>query len=374
LVAPAAEPIEALRGVSTEIVTVELQERSYPIAIGTNLLATLADRLQAMQVDRKVAIVTNPIVRTLYGERVVGGLTAAGFRPAIIEIPAGEEHKNLAWLSFLYDRLIEARIERNAAIVALGGGVIGDLAGFAAATFLRGVPFVQVPTTLLAQVDSSVGGKTGINHPEGKNLIGAFYQPRLVLIDVDTLRSLPRREFIAGLAEVIKYGIILAPELFDLLDHEMERILTLDPTLLTHIIHVSCTLKAMVVGEDERETGLRSILNFGHTLGHAIERLTDYTRFLHGEAVAIGMAFAARVSNACGHCDRDTVTRVVRVLKRAGLPVEIPREILGPHLALAIEGDKKVASGKIKFVGIREIGQTTFDQLTASEIAQHAAR
>ncbi|HUI26325.1 MAG TPA: 3-dehydroquinate synthase [Candidatus Kryptonia bacterium] len=370
----ATQLIEAVHRVSTETVTVELHERSYPIVIGSDLLVTLGQRMAAMQLDSKVAVITNPVIRSLYEERVLAGLTAAGFRPFVIEIPAGEEHKNFAWLTFLYDRLIEARMDRNSAVVALGGGVIGDLAGFAAATFLRGVPFVQVPTTLLAQVDSSVGGKTGVNHPEGKNLIGAFYQPRLVLIDVATLQSLPRRELIAGLAEVIKYGIILAPELFDLLDHDMARLLTLDAGLLSHVIRVSCTLKAMVVGEDERETGLRSILNFGHTLGHAIERLTEYKQFLHGEAVAMGMAFAARLSNARGHCDRETVARIVRVLKRAGLPVEIPREVLGRHLALTIEADKKVASGKIKFVCLREIGQTTFDQLTAAEIAQYAAR
>ncbi|HVN86987.1 MAG TPA: 3-dehydroquinate synthase [Candidatus Binatia bacterium] len=359
---------------AAETVTVELRDRSYPIVIGGGLLSTLGERLRPLGLDRKIAVVTNPIVRTLYGERVERALNSQGFTPVVIEIPAGEEHKNLAWLTFLYDRLIEARMERNSALVALGGGVIGDLAGFAAATFLRGVPFVQVPTTLLAQVDSSVGGKTGINHPEGKNLIGAFYQPRLVLIDVETLASLPRRELVAGMAEVIKYGIILSPELFDLLEPNMSRVLALDPALLTHIIRVSCTLKATIVGEDERETGLRAILNFGHTLGHAIEQLTEYKRFLHGEAVAMGMAFAARLSNARAHCDHATVTRIVRVLKRAGLPVEIPREVLGRHLALTIEADKKVASGKIKFVCVREIGRTTFDRLTADEIAQYAAR
>jgi 3-dehydroquinate synthase len=292
----------------------------------------------------------------------------------VIEIPAGEEHKNFAWLTFLYDRLLDARLERNSTVVALGGGVIGDLAGFAAATFLRGVPFVQVPTTLLAQVDSSVGGKTGVNHPQGKNLIGAFYQPRLVLADVGTLRSLPRREFLAGLAEVIKYGVILSPDLFDLLEAELPRVLDLDAAVLTEVVRVCCALKAMVVGEDERETGLRSILNFGHTMGHAVESLTEYKRFLHGEAVAIGMAFAAYLSNVRGHCSEESVTRIVQLLKQAGLPVEIPQELLGRHLALAIEADKKVSGGKIKFVCIGEIGRTVFDHLAAIEIAQIAGR
>ncbi|MBI1814255.1 MAG: 3-dehydroquinate synthase [Deltaproteobacteria bacterium] len=355
-------------------VTVDLHERSYPIVIGVEVLASLGERLRAMQVSRTVAIVTNPIVRQLYADAVVGGLTAAGFAATIIEIPAGEEHKNFAWLTFLYDRLLEARLDRNSAVVALGGGVIGDLTGFAAATFLRGVPYVQIPTTLLAQVDSSVGGKTGVNHPQGKNLVGAFYQPRLVLIDTETLHSLPRREFIAGLAEVIKYGVILSPDLFALLESDLARILALDSTVLREIIRVSCTLKALVVGEDERERGVRAILNFGHTLGHAIESLTEYKRYLHGEAIAIGMAFAARLSKVRGHCSEETVTRVVRVLKRAGLPVEIPREVVGRHLALAIEGDKKMSGGKIKFVCISEIGRTLFDQLGAAEIAQCVAR
>jgi 3-dehydroquinate synthase len=360
--------------VQAETVTVELRERSYEIVIGPGLLGEIGQRLKRMRFDGKVAVVSNPAVRELYAERVVSGLTSSGFKPTVIEIPAGEEHKNFAWLTFLYDRFLEARLERGSPVVALGGGVIGDLSGFAAATFLRGVPFVQVPTTLLSQVDASVGGKTAINHPQGKNLIGAFYQPRLVLIDVETLRSLPRREFVAGLAEVIKCAAILSPDLFDLLEKQMASVLAQDPELTTEIVRVCCSLKAMVVGEDERETGLRSILNFGHTLGHAIERLTDYERFLHGEAVAIGMAFAARLSSARGHCSEDTAGRIVRLLKRAGLPVEIPREVMGRHLALAIEADKKVAGGMVRFVCVSEIGRTVFDQLSAAEIAQYAMR
>ncbi len=374
MIATGNQPSEAGVYVTSTTITVDLHQRSYPIVIGAELLASLGERLRAMQVSRTVAIVTNPIVRQLYADTVMAGLTAAGFTATIIEIPAGEEHKNFAWLTFLYDRLLEARLDRNSAIVALGGGVIGDLTGFAAATFLRGVPYVQMPTTLLAQVDSSVGGKTGVNHPQGKNLVGAFYQPRLVLIDTETLHSLPRREFIAGLAEVIKYGVILSPDLFALLESDLARVLALDSTVLREIIRISCTLKALVVGEDERESGVRAILNFGHTLGHAIESLTEYKRYLHGEAIAIGMAFAARLSKMRGHCSEETVTRVVRVLKRAGLPVEIPREAMGRHLALAIESDKKMSGGKIKFVCISEIGRTLFDQLGATEIAQCVVR
>lgn len=357
-----------------ETVTVALPDRSYPIVIGDNLLDSLGQRLASMQLDARAAVVTNPIVRQLYGSLVVESLARADFQPVVIEIPAGEEHKNFAWLTFLYDRLLEARLERNSAVIALGGGVIGDLAGFAAATFLRGVPFVQIPTTLLAQVDSSVGGKTGVNHPQGKNLIGAFYQPRLVLADVGTLRSLPRREFVAGLAEVIKYGVILSPDLFDLLETELSRVLALDPAPLTEVIRICCSLKAMVVEDDERETGWRSILNFGHTMGHAVESLTEYKQFLHGEAVAIGMAFAARLSSARGHCSEETVMRIMRLLKQAGLPVEIPPGLTAKQLALAIEADKKVSGGKIKFVCISEIGRTVFDRLAASEIAQMTTR
>ncbi len=374
MISPEIQCREATRTVAPETVTVALPDRSYPIVIGDNLLDSLGQRLASMQLDARAAVVTNPIVRQLYGSLVVESLARADFQPVVIEIPAGEEHKNFAWLTFLYDRLLEARLERNSAVIALGGGVIGDLAGFAAATFLRGVPFVQIPTTLLAQVDSSVGGKTGVNHPQGKNLIGAFYQPRLVLADVGTLRSLPRREFVAGLAEVIKYGVILSPDLFDLLETELSRVLALDPAPLTEVIRICCSLKAMVVEDDERETGWRSILNFGHTMGHAVESLTEYKQFLHGEAVAIGMAFAARLSSARGHCSEETVMRIMRLLKQAGLPVEIPPGLTAKQLALAIEADKKVSGGKIKFVCISEIGRTVFDRLAASEIAQMTTR
>ena len=358
-----------------ETVTVDLHERSYPIVIGAGILPELGPRLQEMRLGHRVAVITNPAVAALYREPVVRSLRGAGFDPTVIEVPDGEEHKNFAWLTFLYDRLLDARMDRRSPIVALGGGVIGDLAGFAAATFLRGVPLIQVPTTLLAQVDSSVGGKTGVNHPAGKNLIGTFYQPRLVWADVRTLRTLPPREVHAGLAEVIKYGIILSPELFELLEAKLDRVLALDDELLIEIVRVSCTLKAMVVGEDERETsGYREILNFGHTLGHALEMLTEYRRYHHGEAVAIGMVFAARLSQQRGHCQREVVERVTRVIRRAGLPVAIPKEIGGQSLTLAIETDKKSAGGKVRFVCIEDIGRTKFDDLTAEEIVRHVGQ
>lgn len=357
-----------------QTVRVDLGDRSYPIQIGSGLLGDIGSRLQDLRCGRRLAVITNAVVGPLYLERVETSLRQAGFAPTSIELPDGEEHKNFAWLTFIFDRLVDAGLERNSAIVALGGGVVGDMTGFAASTYLRGVPFVQLPTTLLAQVDSSVGGKTGVNHVAGKNLIGTFYQPRFVLIDTDTLRTLPRREFLAGLTEVIKYGVILDPDLFALIERELKGILALDEPLLAEIVRICCTLKAMVVGEDERETDYRAILNFGHTVGHAIEALTEYKRYLHGEAVSIGMAFAARLSHARGYCDGTVVERIVQLLKRAQLPVEVPKDIGGRPLALALKADKKAAGDKIRFVCIDDIGQTRFDFLTAEEIAAFAGR
>ena len=353
-----------------ETVTVNLGARSYPIFIGTGVLAELGRLLREQQfAGGRVAMVTDTGVGKIYREKVAETLASAGFDPWVIEIPAGEEHKNLAWLAFLYDKLVEGRIERRSPLIALGGGVIGDMAGFAAATFQRGLPFVQVPTTLLAQVDASVGGKTAINHPAGKNLIGAFYQPRLVMIDVDTLKTLPRREFIAGVAEVIKYGVILSPDLFMLLEDQLAHLLRLDPQLLIAVVKTCCQLKALVVEEDETEGDYRAILNFGHTLGHAIENATEYKRFLHGEAVALGMAFAVQLSAKRGLCSAATSERVCRLLKKAGLPVDIPKGLKGEHLLLGIETDKKISGGKVKFVCIEELGRTCFEYLSVKEIA-----
>ncbi|MFQ5664879.1 MAG: 3-dehydroquinate synthase [Candidatus Binatia bacterium] len=356
-----------------ETIIVELGDRSYPIVIGRDLLDEVGSRLAALGAARRTVIVSNPTVGALYLDRVITSLREAGFETTSIMIPDGEEHKNLTWLTFVYDRLVAAHLERSSPILALGGGVVGDLSGFAAATFLRGVPFVQLPTTLLAQVDSSVGGKTAINHPAGKNLIGAFYQPRLVLADLDVLHTLPRKEFVAGLAEVIKYAVILDSKLFALIEQELDRLLALDEELLRAIVRRCCALKAMVVHRDEREAGYRSILNFGHTIGHAIESLTAYQRYLHGEAVAAGMAFAARISSARGYCTPETMERLVGLLKRSGLPVELPREVTWPRLESAMESDKKAAAGKVKFVCVEDVGQTRFEDLTAHEIAELAA-
>lgn len=352
-----------------EMVTVNLGSRSYPIHIGEGILMELGHLLRRQQLTAtRVALVTDSIVGKIYKEKVAQILKDAGFDPWTIEIPSGEEHKNLAWLALLYDKLVEGRIERRSPLIALGGGVIGDLAGLAAATFQRGIPFVQIPTTLLAQVDSSVGGKTAINHPSGKNLIGSFYQPRLVVIDVETLKTLPKREFLAGVAEVIKYGVILNPELFALLEGHLAAFLRLDATLLTSVIKTCCQLKALVVEEDETEGDYRAILNFGHTLGHAIENATEYKQFLHGEAVAIGMVFAARLSSKRGFCSAAVSERVYRLVKKAGLPVHIPKDLQDIHLLRGMTTDKKAAGGKIKFVCIEDLGKTRFDHLTVEEI------
>lgn len=351
---------------------VGLGDRSYSILVGTGLLADAGGEIATLLPSARITIVTNQTVAALFLKRVTDSLDQAGFRTRSIEIGDGEEHKNLASLASIYDRLLEDGTDRGSAIVALGGGVVGDVTGFAAATILRGVPYVQIPTTLLAQVDSSVGGKTAINHARGKNLIGAFYQPRLVLCDIETLATLPRREFLAGLAEVIKYGVILDRDFFALIEEHLDAILDQDRDLLVRIVKRSCELKAMVVGRDEKESDYRAILNFGHTLAHAVENLTAYKTYLHGEAVALGMVAAARVSHARGHCGADVVDRIERLLERAGLPFAVPPSLAAGDLERAIEHDKKARDGKVKFVCVDEIGRASFDQMTTAEIVSVA--
>jgi 3-dehydroquinate synthase len=312
--------------------------------------------------------VTNPTVAQLYLDVVHEALRHAGFEVTPILLPDGEEHKSLRSLATIYDRLIAERLERQSCVLALGGGVIGDLAGFAAATYLRGIPYAQVPTTLLAQVDSSVGGKTAVNHESGKNLIGAFYQPKLVLIDVEILRSLPRRELIAGFAEVIKYGIIEDPDLFHLLEQKAEDIVKPDRELLSQVILKSCAIKARVVEADEREDDQRAVLNFGHTVGHALEAATGYRQFLHGEAIAIGMVKAATLSVQQGFCDQQSYERIIKLVRKAGLPTELPSGVSTQSLIQGMEVDKKAAGGKIKFVICCGIGKTRFHWLTPGEI------
>jgi 3-dehydroquinate synthase len=357
-----------------EEIRVSLGDRSYPIVIGTGWLPKVGERVREA-VGRKAiraAVVSDSRVAPLYVPKVSIGLRNSGFTVAEIQIPEGEQHKNLAWLALLYDRLIEAQIDRSSPVVAVGGGVVGDLAGFAAATVLRGVPIVQVPTTLLAQVDAAIGGKTAINHAAGKNLIGAFHQPRLVAIDVETLRTLPRREYVAGLAEVVKYGAILDARLFEQLEENVDGLLRQDPELLVGIVSRCCRLKADVVEADEKEGGYRAVLNFGHTIGHAIETLTEYRRLLHGEAVGIGMMCAARLSRAAASLPRTDVDRVERLLGSLGVPTQVPPDLRREQIALAIEADKKASGGKITFVCLEAIGKTCFVPLSAAEIAAAA--
>ncbi|MBI3044150.1 MAG: 3-dehydroquinate synthase [Betaproteobacteria bacterium] len=347
---------------------VELGERSYPIHIGAGLLARaelMAERLP----HGKAAVVTNTIVEPLYLMPLQRALEARGVTVVPITLPDGETHKNWETLNRVFDALLEHRCERGTALIALGGGVIGDLAGFAAAIYQRGVPYIQVPTTLLAQVDSSVGGKTAINHPLGKNMIGAFYQPLAVISDTDTLATLPAREMAAGLAEVIKYGLIRDPGFFDWLEGNMAGLVKREPGVLAHAIERSCANKAEVVALDERETGPRALLNFGHTFGHAIEAGTGYDRWLHGEAVGAGMALATRLSHRLGLIGRDEVERVTTILAAAGLPVTAPD--LGLERYLGLMGhDKKVEGGRIRFILLKGIGEAFMtDQVPAKALA-----
>jgi 3-dehydroquinate synthase len=348
--------------------SVDLGARSYPIYIGHGILRRAGELLRRAGLAGKVALVTNPTVASCYLAPVRDALTAAGFEVLTVLVGDGEEHKNQASLAAIYDVLLGARLERKSSIVALGGGVVGDLAGFAAATYLRGVPYVQVPTTLLAQVDSSVGGKTGVNHRDGKNLIGAFYQPRLVVIDVDLLATLPRRELVAGLAEVIKYGIIEDAELFHQLESSIDRLVRLDREFLVQVIARSCAIKARFVEQDEREDDYRAVLNFGHTIGHALEAATEYRDFLHGEAVAIGMAKAAAISQQQGLCDEPMVRRIHSLIEKTGLPKDLPKNLAPERLLQGMELDKKSAGGKIKFVLCEAIGKTRFYSLSPQEV------
>jgi len=337
-----------------QTLTVELGDRSYPIHVGSGLLKQAELILPHLGL-KQVAVVTNTTVGPLYLDALRTALEAAGVRVLPIVLPDGEQYKTGETLNRIYDALLEHRMERKSTLIALGGGVIGDLTGYAAATYLRGVPFIQIPTTLLAQVDSSVGGKTGINHPLGKNMIGAFYQPNLVLADTDTLNTLPDRELSAGLAEVIKYGLIRDPEFLAWLEQNLERLLAREPDALTFAIVRSCRNKAEVVAADEREGGIRALLNLGHTFGHAIENGMGYGVWLHGEAVGAGMALAADLSMRLGWISPSDVERVRALLRRARLPDWAPD--LGVARYQDLMGlDKKVEGGKVRFVLLRSLG------------------
>lgn len=349
------------------ILTVNLGKNSYDIVIEAGSLASLGSRCAAVGLTGTAAVVTNRTVAALYADTVRISLLEAGFRVVLIEIPDGEEFKNSATLNRLYDDLLAGGVDRSSFIVALGGGVVGDVAGYAAATWLRGIPFVQVPTTLLAQVDSSVGGKTGIDHPQGKNLIGAFYQPQLVLIDVATLNTLDRRQFRAGMAEVIKYGVAIDLPFFEYVETYIDAILALKADVLVETIRRACGLKARIVELDEKESGLRAILNYGHTLGHAFESLSGYQGLVHGEAVAIGMQLAARISEVRSLCSRDDVARITALLERCGLSVAVP-SFDHHQLVAAIATDKKSRSGLITFICNQGIGSYAMSHHTPQEL------
>jgi len=357
-----------------------LNERSYPIHVGSNLLSQPEFILPHL-VQQRVAIISNTTVAPLYMEKLRSKLEGKGVASFPIILPDGEEYKNWQTLNLIFDALLANRCERSTAVLALGGGVVGDLTGFAAATYLRGVPFIQIPTTLLAQVDSSVGGKTGINHPLGKNMIGAFYQPRTVLADIETLDTLPDRELRAGIAEIIKYGLIRDLVFLDWVERNIQGMLARDAAILTEAIERSCANKADVVAADERESGVRALLNLGHTFGHAVENAMGYGVWLHGEAVAAGTMLAADLSYRMGMIERVDVKRIKDLYIQAELPVVPPN--LGAETYLRLMGlDKKVEGGKLRLVLLERIGDAVvradvppgmlIETLSLSESTAHA--
>ncbi len=334
---------------------VELAERTYPIRIGAGLVSDPALILPYLKA-RRVAVVTNDVVGPLYLDAFVAGLRAQGLQVTTIVLPDGEAHKDWPTLNLIFDGLLAARCDRSTTLIALGGGVVGDMVGFAAATYQRGVPFIQVPTTLLSQVDSSVGGKTAINHPLGKNMIGAFYQPRLVLADTTVLDTLPDRELKAGLAEVIKYGLIRDLPFLDWIETHLDQLLARDPETLAEAVERSCRNKAEVVAADETEQGERATLNLGHTFGHAIETGLGYGQWLHGEAVAAGTIMAAELSRRLGWLTEDEVARVRLIHEKAGLPVRGPALGADRYLEL-MSHDKKVSDGTLRLVLLKGVGR-----------------
>jgi 3-dehydroquinate synthase len=342
-------------------VNVPLGNRSYNILIGSGLLAKLGRQCAGLELGRRCAIISDTNVAPLYAKAAEDSLTRAGFEVVLITVPAGETAKSMKTVESCYDQFAGHRLERKSFVVALGGGVVGDLAGFVAATYLRGIQFVQVPTTLLAQVDSSVGGKVGVNLKAGKNLVGAFHQPRLVLCDLNTLKTLPDREYRAGLAEVIKYGIISDANLFRELERNLPRLLKRDAQTLAAVVARCCEIKADVVGKDETEGGLRAILNFGHTIGHALEAISGYGKYLHGEAISIGQVAAADLSHLMLDFSKQDVDRVIKLFQNAGLPTHItPTRAQVARLCDAMKLDKKVSAGEVKFVLARDIGKVEF--------------
>jgi len=344
------QSVQTTSAVQSRRLRVELSERSYDILIGQDLCRDFENLFASVLNESQHALIIADQNVAPLGKIIREQLDRAGRRTSQIDIPSGEKSKSLECLQSVWQQMLDERTDRGSAIIAIGGGVVGDLAGFAAATFARGLPLVQVPTTLLSQVDSSVGGKTGINLPEAKNIVGAFWQPRLVVIDTQTLASLAYREFVSGLAEVVKYGVILLPELFEFLEQNATAILRRDPLVIAYIVEQSCRAKAQVVQQDERETsGLRAILNYGHTFAHAIEATAGYGRWLHGEAVSIGMNSAAHLAQILGRIDSQWVARQANLLRQLDLPVALT-QLDSELLWQAMQHDKKVVHSKLRFV------------------------
>ena len=337
------------------VVNVNLGPRSYAIVVESGALATVGTRVRALGVGARAALVSDAAILALYGKTAVASLEGAGFAVTTVEVPEGEAAKRLDVAARCWDALLDAGLDRSSTVLALGGGAVGDVAGFVAATYMRGVNFVQLPTTVLAQVDASIGGKTAIDHPKAKNLIGAFHQPRLVLCDPATTRSLPQREFSSGLAEIVKHGIVLDAAYFAEVERDAPALLARDLGVLERIIGGSCRLKAAVVERDEREAELRAVLNYGHTIGHALEAATGYARFAHGEAVALGIAAEARLARRLGLASDETVARQERLLEAVGLPIR-DASVDAAAVLDAIRRDKKARDGRVPFVLAPAIG------------------
>ncbi len=351
-------------------IAVNLPENSYQIHIITNGLSKIGEEAKRLNIGKKILVISNQEIFDYYGQITIDSLAQTGFEVNYHLIPAGETYKNLESIQSIYDTALQVRLERNSTLLALGGGVIGDMTGFAAATWLRGINFIQVPTSLLAMVDASVGGKTGVNHPQGKNLIGAFYQPKLVMIDPLVLKTLPEREFRAGMAEVIKYGVIWDQKLFSELESakKLDSLNNLEPELLNLILTRSCQAKAEVVSQDEKESGLRAILNYGHTIGHAIESLTNYDTFVHGEAVAIGMVAAGKIAVKAQLWKENEAKQQDDLIIKAGLPTKIPANLEIEAIIDSLQMDKKVQAGKVRFILPTKIGKVTITDQINSEL------
>ncbi len=359
-------------------VPVTLADRSYEILIQPGILKNIGAVLEKVGCSGRVGIVTNAIVKKLYGREVYRTLAQHGFSPFFIMIPDGEQAKTMKWLNKILDALVTQRLERKDLLLALGGGVTGDVTGFAASTYLRGIPFVQMPTTLVAQVDSSVGGKTGVNHSQGKNLIGAFYQPQVVVVDPQVLKTLPSRQWMAGLAEVIKYGMIADNSFFDYLEQHVDGLCNQSDDVIPHMLRRCCEIKAEVVASDERESGRRRILNYGHTVGHALEAWGRYKKWIHGEAVGLGMVQEASIAQYLGLCSQDVVARQDDLIKRVGLPTVIPAKMKFLDMWGAMQHDKKVIDGEIHCVLPERIGEVQIVPLVRDSIRkwfshQHAS-